>query len=137
LKKETDMPEKAKTKKTEKKEDKGFFITRTARKAVDGCRDTLNDYSNKYVRPVVDSAGKISERARTDAGKAMDRVSERAGKIITGIPGVKSVEKKIDAGLEAVTGYLNLPTKTDIENLTRALENLSSKMDILTEKQSA
>ena len=40
-------------------------------------------------------------------------------------------------GVEAVTGYLNLPTKTDIENLTVALENLSRKMDVLTEKQSA
>ncbi len=128
------MSEKTTAKKAEKneeKEEKGFIITRTARKAAETCRNTLDDYSEKYVKPVMDSGKKIKDRVKKDAGNAVNGVLDRGRKIIPEIPGMKTVEKKFNGGIEAAAGYMNLPTKSDIENLTTALENLSSKMDLL------
>lgn len=124
------MPEKKNAKKTAKKEEKGFFITRTARKVVEG-------YNEKVVKPVVQKGKKVSGRVRTDAGNAVNSMVEKGRKMLPEIPGAKTVEKKINSGIDTAVGFLNLPTKTDIENLTVAMENLSRKMDGLADRQSA
>lgn len=132
------MTEKKKTTKKEtKKQENGFFITRTARKAVDAAKDNLNTYGDKFVKPVLDSGKQFRDRVKTDARKAVDSAVEKGKKMVPEIPGAKMVERKFNDGLGAVTGYLNLPQKTDIEKLTAALETLSRKMDALSGDQAA
>ena len=50
---------------------------------------------------------------------------------------VKTVEKKVNSGMKAVSAQLNLPSKKDIEKLTINVKALNKKVDNLNKQYAA
>ncbi|MDM8514638.1 hypothetical protein QUF76_00430 [Desulfobacterales bacterium HSG16] len=131
---------KTKVEETKVEETKEFFVVRTVKKVADTCKDTVNRYNEKYVKKTVDSGKELSEKVKTNARKALDTAVEKGKKIVPDVKEltiVKKAEEGLNNGMDAIRGKINLPSRTDIETLTLAMENLDRKMDAVVEKRAA
>ncbi len=86
---------------------------------------------------VVDNGKEFLEGIQNDARKVMDDFLDSGKKTIEKIPMVKTVEKKFNSSLKAVPSQLNLPSKKDIEKLTRSVKTLNNKVDNLSKQYAA
>jgi len=50
------------------------------------------------------------------------------------IPGVSAMEKGISDGLKMLPGWLNLPSKKDMDRLTRTVKTLNNRLNTLTKQ---
>ena len=128
--------------KTEETKSPKAFITETYEKAVDTVKTSTekykdmfeekkNAYKEKYVQPVMDKGNDIRDKVKAEYDKALE-----TGKKWIPESTIKNVEEKWDKGLSSIVEKVNLPTREDIDRLTKAMETLNSKMDTLNEKYS-
>ena len=122
------------------------FITETYEKVVDAVktstekyRDMIKEkksaYKEKYVQPVVDKGTDIRDKVKAEYNKVYDKALETGKKLIPEST-IKTVEEKWDKGLRSIFEKVNLPTRNDMDRLTKAMEALNSKMDMPNEKYS-
>ncbi len=132
--------------KEEKAEKAEFFLTRQMNKVSDGIKERTRSMNEKYVQKNIERGKKFKNGIQNDARKLMDRLSERGRKTVEKYPTLGKIEdraktewKKVDERtrktLSSLTNRANLPNKNDIERLTKAMEQLSRKVDVLAEKQ--
>jgi polyhydroxyalkanoate synthesis regulator phasin len=155
------------TTETAPKTESQFFVVQTAKKFKANCAETLKDYNEKYVKNAVGKGKSFAEGIKNDARTLSEKgkkyaselpvvktVVEKGKQYASQAPDLKSVvdkgkkyasespllkkaEEKITKGLGAVRDKINLPAKEDIEKLSRNMEVLSSKVDVLSRKHLA
>jgi polyhydroxyalkanoate synthesis regulator phasin len=98
----------------------------------------LAEKGKKYASelPVVKT---VVEKGKQYASQApnLKTVVEKGKQYASESPLLKKAEKKISKGLSAVRDKINLPAKEDIEKLSRNMELLNSKVDVLSRKHLA
>lgn len=85
-------------------------------------QEQIEDFVNKLVE-----RGEIADG---DARKLISDVSEKRKRILTDQR--KKAEGELDKSIEGILSRMNIPTKGEIDSLSRKLVDLSDKVDELT-----
>jgi polyhydroxyalkanoate synthesis regulator phasin len=119
-------------------------LRKDPRKVLDNVVDDAKGYVGDVRKDVrktmdgfVDNGKEFLEGVQNDARKVFDDFLDSGKKTIEKIPVVKTVEKKLNSSLKAVPSQLNLPSKKDIEKLTRSVKALNNKVDNLSKQYAA
>ncbi|OQY43176.1 MAG: hypothetical protein B6240_13110 [Desulfobacteraceae bacterium 4572_87] len=91
----------------------------------------------KAVETVMDGGRDFYTGAEKDTRKALDDLLDRGKKITGKIPGKNKLEKGISKSLESVPGFLNLPSKKDMETLSKTVRTLNTKLNTLSKQCAA
>ncbi len=89
------------------------------------------DYFKKPYREFADRMDEMLAKGRDmekDALDKLDELWEDGRKFAYKIPMVETVEKKVSGGLRAIPGIVNMPSRVEIEKLTRAMEKLNANL---------
>jgi hypothetical protein len=119
---------------------------------VDGSKDAFN----KLKSDRIETLQKKIETTKKDALEKWGGINEKTQKIYKGIgndaklitadffalgkknldkiPMKKTIGKKIFAGIDAIPGKLNLPSKGDIDNLVTGIDGVNKKVDALNKE---
>ena len=118
-------------------------VKKDPRKVFDGLVDDGKDFADsvrKDVRKAVDIAmdgTKDFYRAvGKDGRKLVDTLADRRKKIMERIPVISALEKGMSDGLETLPGRLNLPSKKDMDKLTKTVRTLNTRLNTLTKQYS-
>ncbi|MDJ0816213.1 MAG: hypothetical protein QNJ58_08405 [Desulfobacterales bacterium] len=119
-------------------------LRKDPRKVLDDVVDDARGYVGDVRKDVrktmdgfVDNGKEFLEGVQNDARKVLDDFLDSGKKTIEKIPVVKTVEKKLNSSMKAVPSHLNLPSKKDIEKLTRSVKALNNKVDNLSKQYAA
>ena len=119
-------------------------LRKDPRKVLDDVVDDARGYVGDVRKDVrktmdgfVDNGKEFLEGVQSDARKVLDDFLDSGKKTIEKIPVVKTVEKKLNSSMKAVPSHLNLPSKKDIEKLTRSVKALNNKVDNLSKQYAA
>ncbi len=119
-------------------------LRKDPRKVLDDVVDDAKGYVGDVRKDVrktmdgfVDNGKEFLEGVQNDARKVLDDFLDSGKKTIEKIPVVKTVEKKLNSSMKAVPSHLNLPSKKDIEKLTRSVKALNNKVDNLSKQYAA
>ncbi len=119
-------------------------LKKDPRKVFDGYVDDAKEYAGdvrkdfrKTVDGYVDNGKEFLKGVEKDARKVMDEFLDSGKKTIKKFPIVETVEKKVNSGIKAVPTKLNLPSKKDLDKLTRSVKALNSKVDKLSKQYAA
>ena len=77
---------------------------------------------------------KIYEGLENDAKLIADDVLEMGRKNLDRLPMKKTIEEKLNAGINAIPSKLNLPSKDEIENLVSGIDGVNKKVDALNKE---
>jgi polyhydroxyalkanoate synthesis regulator phasin len=107
---------------------------------VDDAKEYVGDVRKdvrKTMDGFVDNGKELIEGVERDARKVIDDFAHSGKKALEEIPMVKTVEKKVNSGMKAVSAQLNLPSKKDIEKLTKSVKALNHKVENLNKQYAA
>jgi len=114
------------------------------RKVLDDLVDDAKGYVGDVRKDVrktmdgfVDNGKEFIDGVQDDARKVLDDLLDSGKKTIEKIPMVETIEKKFNSSLKAVPSQLNLPSKKDIDKLTRSVKALNNKVDNLSKQYAA
>ncbi len=118
-------------------------------------KKTLKEYNEKYISPNVEKGKEYLEKPYKRISKTVDGVLERGrdmekdalkkleGTMTRGrelmykLPLVETVEKGVTKRLNALPALVNMPSKGEIEQLTLAMQTLSSNIETLKHQKVA
>ncbi len=86
---------------------------------------------------VMDGGRDFYSGMEKDLRKVMDDLLDRGKRMTEQIPGKNSLEKGISKRLESIPDRLNLPSKKDMEKLSRTVRTLNSKLNTLGKQWAA
>jgi polyhydroxyalkanoate synthesis regulator phasin len=119
-------------------------LRKDPRKVLDDFVDEAQEYVGDVRKDVrktmdgfVDNGKEFIKGVQNDARKVIDDFVHNGKKTLEKIPMVKTVEKKVNSSMKAVPSHLNLPSKKDIEKLTRNVKALNNKVDNLSKQYAA
>jgi polyhydroxyalkanoate synthesis regulator phasin len=119
-------------------------LRKAPRKVFDDFVDDAKEYvgdvrkdARKTMDGFVDNGKNFFEGAEKDARKVIDDFLDSGKKAFKKFPMVETVEKKVNSGMKAVPSQLNLPSKKDIDKLTRSVKTLNNKVDNLSKQYAA
>jgi polyhydroxyalkanoate synthesis regulator phasin len=107
---------------------------------VDGGKDLADGAREdffKAVETVLDGGKDFYAGMEKDTRKALDDLLDRGKKFTDQIPGKETVEKGISKSLESIPDRLNLPSKKDMEKLSKTVRTLNTKLNTLTKQCAA
>lgn len=122
---------------TEEKAKEGFSIAESIRKVKDTANETVDKYNEKYLKKTIEFGKDAKDGLKKDANLFVDRIKTNGKKFVKDNRFVKTAEKTVCDGLNAVSKRINLPSKKDMDKLSAAMEALNTKVDRLTEKYSS
>lgn len=130
-----------------------------SRKRYEDIRTKSKEISGKVKDSPFKYMGKVVKDAKGDTDKKLEKYKESRTKFLNGVekdvavirkdiwdagkkaldkvPVKKSVEKRLNATIEKVPSMLNLPSKKEVEELIKGLDNVSKKVDSLGKQPSA
>ena len=88
----------------------------------------------KAVESVLDGGRDFYVGMEKDTRKIMDDLFDRGKKITDRIPGKETMEKRISKRLESIPDRLNLPSKKDMEKLSKTVRTLNTKLNTLSKQ---
>jgi len=104
---------------------------KVSKKVVQGTRtfiDDLETQTRERIESLVDSGRKALDGLEQDSRLMIDDLQKTGKNVMAKIPAKKTFEKKINNGLQAVPTYLNLPSRSDIQKLSRSMNALNQKV---------
>ena len=107
---------------------------------LDNGKDLADGYREdflKIVENIMDGGKDFYAGVEKDARKMMDDLLDRSKKITEQIPGKSTLEKGISRTLESIPDRLNLPSKKDMENLSKTVRTLNTKLNTLSKQCAA
>ena len=107
---------------------------------VDGSKDLADGAREdffKAVESVLDGGRDFYAGMEKDSRKMLDDLLDRGKKITDRIPGKESMEKGISKSLESIPDRLNLPSKKDMEKLSKTVRTLNTKLNTLSKQCAA
>jgi polyhydroxyalkanoate synthesis regulator phasin len=119
-------------------------LRKDPRKVLDSYVDDAKDYVEDVRKDVrkamdgfVDNGKEFVEGIEKDARKIINDVVDSGKETFKKLPMKEAIEKKVNVGLKAVPSQLNLPSKKDIEKLTRSVKALNNKVENLRKQYAA
>jgi len=106
----------------------------------DGSKDLADGYRKdllKIVDNFVDGTKDFYDGLGKDAKKLADDLLDKGKKMTDQIPGKHTVEKGISKSLESIPDRLNLPSKKDMEKLSKTVRTLNTKLNTLSKQCAA
>ncbi len=106
----------------------------------DSSKDLADGYRKdflKIVENIMDGGKDFYTGVEKDARKMADDLLDRGKKITEQIPGKKAFEKGISRSLESIPDRLNLPSKKDMETLSKTVRTLNTKLNTLSKQCAA
>ena len=118
-------------------------------KNIEKGREVLKEYNEKYVvkniekgkeyiekpyKKITDKVDEVLAKGRDlekDAFKKLDGVIVNGKKFMYKLPLVETVEKKVTKSLNSLPGYINMPSKGEIQKLTQAMHSLNKNIEAL------
>ncbi len=118
-------------------------------KTIEKGKDTFKEYNEKYLAKNIEKGKEYFEKPynnltdkvdevlakgrdiEKDTLKKLDEFVENGRKFMYKIPMVETVENKMTDGLKALPGIINMPSKGEIEKLTKAMKALNSNIELL------
>jgi len=91
----------------------------------------------KAVENVMDGGRDFYAGLEKDTRKMLDDLLDRGKKITDQIPGKDTMEKGLSRSLESVPDRFNLPSKKDMEKLTKTVRTLNTKLNTLSKQCAA
>jgi len=107
---------------------------------VDGSKDLAEGAREdffKAVESVMDGGRDFYAGMEKDTGKMLDDLLDRGKKITDWIPGKETMEKGVSKRLESIPDRLNLPSKKDMEKLSKTVRTLNTKLNTLSKQCAA
>ena len=107
---------------------------------VDGSKDLAEGAREdffKAVETVLDGGRDFYTGMEKDTREILDDFVDRGKKFTDRIPGKEAVEKGISKSLEAVPDRLNLPSKKDMEKLSKTVRTLNTRLNTLSKQCAA
>ena len=108
------------------KEDNEKYLAKNIEKGKEYVEGPYNKLTDK-----VDEVLAKGRDIEKEALKKFDEFVENGRKFMYKIPMVETVEKKMTDGLNALPGMINMPSKGEIEKLTKAMKALNSNIESL------
>ncbi len=124
------------TAKNEQSEKTDFFVVRTIKEAKETYAARLKEYNEKYACKARETGKEFIDGIEKDARKVLNNMIENGKKYKDRLPMVGSMEKKFNNGWSSVREQIDLPSKTDIERLTIAMNALNDRVNDLNRKYS-
>jgi polyhydroxyalkanoate synthesis regulator phasin len=119
-------------------------LSKDPRKVFDSFVDDAKEYVGDVRKDVrktmdgfVDNGKEFFEGVEKDTRKVIDDILDSGKKAFKKFSVVKTVEKKVSSGMQAVPSQLNLPSKKDIEKLTCSVKALNTKVENLSKQYAA
>jgi polyhydroxyalkanoate synthesis regulator phasin len=106
----------------------------------DSSKDLADGYRKdflKIVDNIMDGGKDFYAGVEKDAQKMVDDLLDRGKKITEQIPGKNTFEKGISRSLESIPDRLNLPSKKDMEKLSKTVRTLNTKLNTLSKQCAA
>ncbi len=103
-------------------------------------KDLANGYRKDFLKIVdnfMDGSKDFYAGLEKDAKKLVDDLLDKGKKMTDQIPGKDTVEKGISKSLESIPDRLNLPSKKDMENLSKTVRTLNTKLNTLSKQCAA
>ena len=91
----------------------------------------------KIVDNIMDGGRDLYAGMEKDARKMLDDLFDKGKEITERIPGKEAVEKGISRSLESIPDRLNLPSKKDMEKLSKTVRTLNTKLNTLSKQCAA
>lgn len=91
----------------------------------------------KIVDNILDGGKDLYGSLEKDAQKMLDDFLDKGKKITHRIPGKEALEKGISRSLESIPGLLNLPSKKDMDKLSKTVRTLNTKLNTLSKQCAA
>lgn len=110
------------------------------RNLVDGGKDLVGGAKKDVLKAmdnVLDGGKDFYAGMGKDAKSILDDLLDRGKKIADQIPGKSAIEKGVSKSLESVPDRLNLPSKKDMEKLSKTVRTLNTKLNTLSKQCSA
>jgi polyhydroxyalkanoate synthesis regulator phasin len=107
---------------------------------VEDAKDYVEDVRNdvrKTMDGFVDNGKEFFEGVEKDARKIIDDFLDSGKKSFNRFFLMETIEKKVNSGLKAVPSQLNLPSKKDIDKLSRSVKALNHKVENLSKQYAA
>jgi len=107
---------------------------------VDGSKDLAEGVRKDMLKAmdnVLDSGRDFYAGMEKDTRKALDDLLDRGKKITDKIPGKETMEKGLSRSLESIPDRLNLPSKKDMEKLSKTVRTLNTKLNTLSKQCAA
>ncbi len=102
----------------------------------DLARDARKNFS-KAVDNVLDGGKDFYAGVGKDTQSILDDLFNRGKKLADRIPGKKTLEKGLSKSLKSIPDRLNLPSKKDMEKLSKTVQTLNGKLNTLSKQCSA
>ena len=106
----------------------------------DGSKNLTGDAGKSFLKAVDsvrDSGKDFYAGLGKDAQNILDDFVDRGKKIADRIPGKNILEKGLSKSLESIPDRLNLPSKKDMEKLSKTVRTLNGKLNTLSKQCSA
>jgi|GEM_PF-901083 len=110
------------------------------REMLDSSKDLADNYREDFLKIVdnfMDGGKDFYAGLEKDAKKMADDLLDKGKKMTDQIPGKDTVEKGISRGLESIPDRLNLPSKKDMEKLSKTVRTLNTKLNTLSKQCAA
>ncbi|MFZ5573344.1 MAG: hypothetical protein ACOZF0_23320 [Thermodesulfobacteriota bacterium] len=108
------------------------------RKAISRLMDESKDFieelkadTREKMDSLIDDYKSVLKGIEKDARIVKKDIIERGKKAIEKVPGKQQLEKKISSRMKSIPAQLNLPSKKDIDSITRGVKELNEKVDSL------
>ncbi len=97
---------------------------------------TRKDFQ-KIVDNLVGGSRDVYSSVEKDTRRVVDDILDRGKKMTEWVPGRKRLEKEISRGLESIPNRLNLPSKKDMEKLSKTARTLNTRLNTLSKQYAA
>lgn len=94
-------------------------------------RKALKKYNKKYVVKNIEKGKEYFEEPYKKLTEKLDDVLADGKKFIYKLPLVETVEKKVTSGLNSLPGLINMPSKGEINKLSRTIKALNKNIENL------
>ena len=106
----------------------------------DGSRNLTGDVRKSFLKAVDnvrDSGKDFYAGLGKDTQSILNDLVDRGKKLTDRIPGKNTLEKGLSKSLESIPDRLNLPSKKDMERLSKTVRTLNAKLNTLSKQCSA
>ena len=100
-------------------------------KSIDKGKKTLKKYNKKYIEKNIEKSKEYLEKPYKELTEKLDGVVADGKKFMRKLPLVKTVEKKVTSSLNSLPGFINMPSKGEIDKLSRAIKSLNKNIETL------
>jgi len=98
-------------------------------KSIDKGKKTLKKYNKKYIEKNIEKGKEYLEKPYKELTEKLDDIVADGKKFMRKVPLVETVEKKVTSSLNSLPGLINMPSKGQIDKLSKAIKALNKNIE--------